>query len=219
MLRLMPLCSHAASHSPSRAGTIVVNSWKLLRAWRMMGGAGPARAGDKSAPPTPEESKEIEASVEAQRVSQQIDRLAARYLFHCLAPPILGYAVFSLVYEQHKGWYSWLLKSGVNCVYAVGFMMMTPQLFLNYKYKSVEHLPWRALVYRALNTFIDDLFAFVIHMPGMHRMSVFRDDIVFVIYIYQRFIYSKRRPAADWPAEDKPAKEAATAPAEGKKAN
>ncbi len=41
-----------------------------------------------------------------------------------------------------------LSQSGVNMVYAVGFMMMTPQLFLNYKYKSVEHLPWRALIYR-----------------------------------------------------------------------
>eukprot|EP00960_Hanusia_phi_P020888 615796-Hanusia_phi.AAC.1 len=49
--------------------------------------------------------------------------------------------------------------------------MMTPQLFLNYKYKSVEHLPWRALIYRALNTFIDDLFAFVITMPGLHRYA------------------------------------------------
>ena len=74
-------------------------------------------------------------------------------------------------------------------VYAMGFMMMTPQLFLNYKYKSVEHLPWRALVYRACNTFIDDLFAFIITMPGLHRMSVFRDDIVFFIYLYQRWIY------------------------------
>jgi hypothetical protein len=77
-------------------------------------------------------------------------------------------------------------------VYAMGFMMMTPQLFLNYKYKSVEHLPWRALVYRACNTFIDDLFAFIITMPGLHRMSVFRDDIVFFIYLYQRWIYRKK---------------------------
>ena len=38
---------------------------------------------------------------------------------------------------------------------------------------------------RACNTFIDDLFAFVITMPGLHRMSVFRDDIVFFIYLYQ----------------------------------
>lgn len=34
-----------------------------------------------------------------------------------------------------------------------------------------------------------DLFAFIIKMPTMHRLSVFRDDIVFFIYIYQRWIY------------------------------
>ena len=35
------------------------------------------------------------------------------------------------------------------CVHLPGAgVMMTPQLFLNYKYKSVDHLPWRALLYR-----------------------------------------------------------------------
>ena len=40
-----------------------------------------------------------------------------------------------------------------------------------------------------VNTFIDDLFAFVIKMPMMHRVSCFRDDLVFIIYLYQRHIY------------------------------
>lgn len=26
-------------------------------------------------------------------------------------------------------------------------------------------------------------------MPTMHRLSCFRDDVVFVIYLYQRWIY------------------------------
>jgi hypothetical protein len=70
-----------------------------------------------------------------------------------------------------------------------GFIMMTPQLFINYKLKSVAHLPWRAMVYKALNTFIDDLFAFVIKMPTMHRLACFRDDLIFFVYLYQRWIY------------------------------
>jgi hypothetical protein len=56
-----------------------------------------------------------------------------------------------------------------------GFIMMTPQLFINYKLKSVAHLPWRQMTYKFLNTIIDDLFAFVIKMPLLHRLSVFRD--------------------------------------------
>jgi hypothetical protein len=70
-----------------------------------------------------------------------------------------------------------------------GFIMMTPQLFINYKLKSVAHLPWRMMSYKFLNTFIDDIFAFVIKMPTLYRLGCFRDDIVFLIYLYQRWIY------------------------------
>lgn len=59
--------------------------------------------------------------------------------------------------------------------FVVGFIMMTPQLFINYKLKSVAHLPWRMMTYKALNTFIDDLFAFVIKMPTLYRLGCFRD--------------------------------------------
>ena len=45
------------------------------------------------------------------------------------------------------------------------------------------------MIYRFLNTIIDDLFSFIIVMPTMHRISCFRDDIIFVIYLYQRWIY------------------------------
>merc|ERR1712212_202842 len=70
-----------------------------------------------------------------------------------------------------------------------GFIMMTPQLFINYKLKSVAHLPWRMLTYKALNTFIDDIFAFVIKMPTMYRIGCLRDDVIFFIYLYQKWVY------------------------------
>jgi hypothetical protein len=66
---------------------------------------------------------------------------------------------------------------------------MLPQLFINYKLKSVAHMPWRQMTYKALNTVIDDLFAFVIKMPTLHRVAVFRDDVVFAAFLYQRWIY------------------------------
>lgn len=80
-------------------------------------------------------------------------------------------------------WYSWTVNSMVNGVYAFGFLFMLPQLFVNYKLKSVAALPWRAFMYKAFNTFIDDIFAFIITMPTAHRIACFRDDIVFVIYL------------------------------------
>lgn len=74
---------------------------------------------------------------------------------------------------------------------------MPPQLYLNYKLKSVAHLPWRQMTYKFLNTIIDDLFAFVIKMPTLHRLSVFRDDIVFAVYLYQRWVYRVDRSRAN----------------------
>ncbi|XP_071886246.1 putative lipid scramblase CLPTM1 [Anas platyrhynchos] len=85
-----------------------------------------------------------------------------------LPPAGLLYAVYSLLYLEHKGWYSWVLSMLYGFLLTFGFITMTPQLFINYKLKSVAHLPWRMLTYKALNTFIDDLFAFVIKMPMMY---------------------------------------------------
>jgi hypothetical protein len=50
-------------------------------------------------------------------------------------------------------------------------------------------MPQRTLFYKFLNTIIDDLFSFIITMPTMHRISCFRDDVIFVIYLYQRYKY------------------------------
>jgi hypothetical protein len=119
----------------------------------------------------------------------ETDRIATRTLGSFLLPVVLTYIIYSFVMEEHKGWYSWFITSASSAVYALGFVLMTPQLFLNYKLKSVAHLPWRVLGYKFINTFIDDLFAFIIRMPAMARLSCFRDDIVFIIYLYQRWLY------------------------------
>lgn len=66
---------------------------------------------------------------------------------------------------------------------------MTPQLFINYKLKSVAHLPWRMLSYKFTSTFIDDIFAFVIKMPMLYRIGCLRDDVIFLVYLYQRYKY------------------------------
>jgi hypothetical protein len=43
--------------------------------------------------------------------------------------------------------------------------------------------------YKSINTFIDDLFAFVIKMPIMHRLACLRDDLIFFVYLFQRYKY------------------------------
>nr|CAD7261209.1 unnamed protein product [Timema shepardi] len=121
--------------------------------------------------------------------TKQYDTLAFKYLSWALYPLLGGYAVYSLLYQEHRGWYSFVLNMLYGFLLTFGFIMMTPQLFINYKLKSVAHLPWRMMSYKFLNTFIDDIFAFVIKMPTLYRLGCFRDDIVFFIFLYQRWIY------------------------------
>jgi flagellar basal body-associated protein FliL len=123
-------------------------------------------------------------------LTEEMDQLATNLLGkYFLIPLVVSYAIYSLAKEYHAGWYSWFITTASSFVYAIGFVLMTPQLFLNYKLKSVAHLPWRVLGYKFVNTFIDDLFAFIIRMPTMARMSCFRDDVVFIIYLWQRYLY------------------------------
>ena len=122
-------------------------------------------------------------------LTDEMDRLATRKLGVILIPLVVSYAFYTLIVDEYSGWYSWFITTSSSAVYALGFALMTPQLFLNYKLKSVAHLPWRVLCYKFLNTFIDDLFAFIIRMPTMARISCFRDDVVFIVYLIQRYIY------------------------------
>lgn len=126
---------------------------------------------------------------ESERRTEEYDTLAMKYLSYLLYPLCVGGAVYALIFLRYKSWYSWLINSLVNGVYAFGFLFMLPQLFVNYKLKSVAHLPWKAFMYKAFNTFIDDVFAFIITMPTSHRLACFRDDVVFLIYLYQRWLY------------------------------
>jgi hypothetical protein len=121
--------------------------------------------------------------------TKAFDAQAVRTLMYIMTPCLLLYSAYSAVYDMHKGWYSFIIRIQARFIYFAGFAMMTPQIWINYKLKSVAHLPWRTFTYKALNTFIDDLFAFIIKMPTMHRLACFRDDVVFFILLYQRWIY------------------------------
>eukprot|EP00873_Tetraselmis_striata_P043543 jgi/Tetstr1/463807/TSEL_008622.t1 len=148
--------------------------------------------------------------------TKQYDAEAIRYLSYALYPLVGGYAIYALMYRSHRSWYSWVVNSLVGAVYAFGFILMCPQLYLNYKLKSVAHMPWRQMTYKFLNTIVDDLFAFVIKMPTLHRLSVFRDDLIFCIFLYQRWIYRVDKSRVNefgFSAEPPPEGDAAALPA------
>jgi len=126
---------------------------------------------------------------ETEEKTKEYDEIAFKYMYIAGVPLLIGYAIYSLLYEEHKSWYSYTITTLVGSVYAYGFLMMVPSLYINYRLKSVAHMPGKAMIYKFLNTFIDDLFAFTIKMPTLHRLATFRDDIIFFVYIYQRWAY------------------------------
>ena len=158
--------------------SLFIEAWKVSKAFKVSVSFG-------SLVPTFKQA----ASSQEERESNEYDAIAMRKLSYLLYPIVVCGAVYSLVYNTHKSWYSWFINSLVNGIYAFGFLFMTPQLFVNYKLKTVAHLPWKAFMFKAFNTFIDDVFAFIIKIPTMHRLACFRDDVVFVIYLYQRWLY------------------------------
>lgn len=73
--------------------------------------------------------------------------------------------------------YSFTLESLVMFIFLFGFVLMTPQLYINYRLKSVDHLPWKTLIYRFISAIIDDIFVFMIELPMLQRMFSFRDGM------------------------------------------
>ena len=61
-------------------------------------------------------------------MTKQYDAEAMRYLSYALYPLVIGYAVYALLYESHRSWYSWVLNSLVGAVYTFGFILMCPQV-------------------------------------------------------------------------------------------
>lgn len=44
-------------------------------------------------------------------------------------------------------------------------------------------------MYKMFNTFVDDAFAWLIEMPWKHRIMTLRDDVVFLMFLVQVYLY------------------------------
>lgn len=164
---------------------ILIEAWKITKTVDVR----IAPAGPGSFLPYKIEIKDKHELSDKEKETQEYDRIAFKYLYLVAIPLLLAYAGYSLVYETHKSWYSFIIATLVGSVYAYGFLMMVPSLYINYRLKSVAHMPRKAMMYKFLNTFIDDLFAFTIKMPTLHRLATLRDDVIFFIYLYQAWKY------------------------------
>merc|ERR1712118_22700 len=67
--------------------------------------------------------------------ADDFDSQAMKYLALILSPFIVAYGFYTMTFECHRGWYSLFLNFTASCVYSLGFVLMTPQVFINYKHK------------------------------------------------------------------------------------
>ncbi|KAF9266255.1 cleft lip and palate transmembrane 1, partial [Marasmius fiardii PR-910] len=164
---------------------VIIEAWKITKAVDIS--LVPAPTG--SLLPYKISVKDKHILSEDEKKTQEYDRLAFRYVSYFAVPSLAIYTGYSLMYETHRGWYSFIISTLTSYVYMFGFAQLIPQLIINYKLKSVAHMPMKAMIYKTLSTVVDDLFAFCIKMPFLHRLACFRDDVVFLVFLYQRWIY------------------------------
>lgn len=125
--------------------------------------------------------------------------MMVKYLLFPIGVCYLGYRIYyysdNIIKSNLKSFVIFIIEYIYFLLNVFGFILLTPQIYLNYKLKSVEHLPMKAMTYKFLNTIIDDLYAFAVKSPTLYRIFCFRDDVIFVIYIYQIFKYRKNNRA------------------------
>ena len=117
---------------------ILVEAWKITKTAKVVVGP-PAASSKLSFLPyviTLEDKHEL---TEIEEETEQYDKEAFYYMSIAAVPLLLGYAVYSLMYEKHKGVYSYIIETLVGSVYAYGFLMMVPQLYINYKYVAFSN--------------------------------------------------------------------------------
>jgi len=77
---------------------------------------------------------------ETEKATQEYDAIAFRYLYVIAVPLLIAYGIYSVMYESHKSWYSFVITTLVGSVYAYGFLMMVPSLYINYRLKVSSSL-------------------------------------------------------------------------------
>ncbi|KAG8464691.1 hypothetical protein KFE25_010059 [Diacronema lutheri] len=165
----------------SSSADFAVQAWKALTLVAARAARARARRGARA-----RRAADEARAAAREAATESFDALAFGAVGACVLPLGAGLALHTLVQYPHRSWWAWLLDASAKAVYLFGFVAMTPQLFVNYKLKSVSYLPWRVLCYKAFTTFVDDAFSLLVSMPTAHRVACLRDDLVFFALLYQR---------------------------------
>jgi hypothetical protein len=113
---------------------LLIEVWKVFKALKYEVVWRPGRL-------LPSLATKTTTTTEEEDETSKYDAIAFKYLTWLSYPLLAGYAVYSLLYDEHKSWYSFVLKTLVEFVYLFGFITMIPQLYINYRLKSVSVPP------------------------------------------------------------------------------
>jgi hypothetical protein len=58
----------------------------------------------------------------AESETKEYDRIAMRYMSYAMFPLLVGYTIYSMIYNEHKGWYSFVINTLVGAIYTFGFI-------------------------------------------------------------------------------------------------
>ena len=84
-----------------------------------------------------------------------------------------------------------ILGASMKFVAATEFARLAPQLYLNFKLKSVPVMPWRTLAYKFVDAIIDDISNYAMGSPMLIMIIHLNDDVAFIILIFQRWLYKE----------------------------
>ncbi|KAH3745270.1 transmembrane CLPTM1 family protein [Pelomyxa schiedti] len=120
--------------------------------------------------------------------TKEYDQQAMRFLLRWFSAPVILCFELTLMFATQRGIYSRVLSGAAAAAYLLSFLKIVPQLYINYKFKSVLPLPWGGLG-KALEAISDDFYPFLLKMPVMHRISLFSNDVMFLVYLVQKWKY------------------------------
>lgn len=107
-------------------------------------------------------------------------------------PFLIVYCCYSFIFKSQFGLIGGVLSGLSDFLGYFGFLLSIPQIYINYKFKSVGPLPWRALTYKIVPNIIMCSIGFL--FSGLSSLlSLFLIDMDFFIYIYQYDKYNKVR--------------------------
>lgn len=122
--------------SGNRAKTVAwwnLTSWLIgyeLRATRLQVGVGVGVSSGSKEGDSDQNNESAPDKEDLHALSLECDRIATKHLGRYLLPLVFAYTLYSFFMEEHSGWYSWLIISASSAVYALGFALMTPQLYV-----------------------------------------------------------------------------------------